>query len=344
MMPSRLLFHCPDRQLPARLLSLYRDEAPEAGDRRRSWLRIVPPSPPAIPDALSVTDFKSYLTCPFRFYLKRILCMEAADDLAVEMDGATFGDICHDVFNAFAKDAERRSWSDDRIIGAWFEKTMEHLIGARFGRELPVQLIIQVESLRQRLAAAARMQAESVKEGWQILDHEQKFVRELDGMILKGRIDRIDRHRDGRIRVLDYKTQGTAVSPEDAHFRSMRAGDPDWSAAGGKQAWADLQLPLYRFLLEEKYGAAVQCGYFILPDAVSETGIRLFDAMTDEAYEKALLCAKAVVQAIRAARFWPPRDAAVDYDYQALLFDAPVLSVDPAELIKHGPDAEKAGS
>ena len=40
---------------------------------------------------LPVTAFRDYLTCPFRFYLRRILKLQAADDSAAELDGAQFG-------------------------------------------------------------------------------------------------------------------------------------------------------------------------------------------------------------------------------------------------------------
>ena len=54
---------------------------------------------------------------------------------------------------------------------------------------------------------------------------------------ITGRIDRVDRHADGRYRVIDYKTADTPVSPETSHRR------------GKQKQWIDLQLPLYHQLL-----------------------------------------------------------------------------------------------
>jgi RecB family exonuclease len=86
---------------------------------------------------------------------------------------------------------------------------------------------------------------------------------------LKGRIDRIDRHPDGRWRIIDYKTSATAVTPDAAHF-APRSG-----------AWKDLQLPLYVKLLPalgDLDGGPVSATdaelvYFNLPPKADEAGI-----------------------------------------------------------------------
>ena len=74
----------------------------------------------------------------------------------------------------------------------------------RFGGELTLPLVVQFESARQRLRAAAEIEARERQDGWRTERVEWKFEFPLGGLTVSGKIDRIDRHRDGRVRVLDY--------------------------------------------------------------------------------------------------------------------------------------------
>jgi ATP-dependent helicase/nuclease subunit B len=134
---------------------------------------------------------------------------------------------------------------------------------------------------------------------------------------VKGKIDRIDRHADGRVRVLDYKTGDTASDPIAAHLRSVRAdelGRPEWlrtsNVEGKPLTWVDLQLPLYRLAVAATWGDAVACGYFNLPKAASETAVLLWNDFSRETQASAEACAAGVVTAVLSGEFWPPRELA----------------------------------
>ena len=53
---------------------------------------------------LSVTQFRSYLSCPFRFYLQHGLGMNEIDPEKSEMDARDFGNLVHDALERFARD------------------------------------------------------------------------------------------------------------------------------------------------------------------------------------------------------------------------------------------------
>ena len=190
---------------------------------------------------------------------------------------------------------------------------------------------VQVEQLRLRLDAFAEKQAERAAAGWLIERTEGQgrehtdAVLEVDGqpMILRGRIDRIDVHRDtGQRAILDYKSSDTAKTPEKAHQRG--------------EEWIDLQLPLYRHLarslgIEEP----VQLGYVLLPKDVEKAGFCMAQ-WTDQDLAAADEVARQVVRDIRHERFWPPADPAPDFseEFAAICQDkvfekhlAPVLEV-----------------
>jgi ATP-dependent helicase/nuclease subunit B len=157
-------------------------------------------------------------------------------------------------------------------------------------------------------------------------------------LIVSGKIDRIDRHEGtGARRVLDYKTSDQPVEPAEAHLRAARrAGETAAEFArvefeGKPRVWKDLQLPLYLRALATG-GAAAECGYFNLPKAVGETGIRIWENYTRELDAAAWRCALGVAAAIRAGEFWPPaewtgREAERD-DFAALFLRGAAESVE----------------
>jgi ATP-dependent helicase/nuclease subunit B len=170
---------------------------------------------------------------------------------------------------------------------------------------------------------------------------EHRLEAIIGGIRVIGKIDRIDRHRDsGRLRVIDYKTSERAVTPAKAHLAGANREVPVYARidAGGKPAtWINLQLPLYRMLLEAEghFTGPMELAYFNLPRAVRETGVSPWDTWDDALFESAVQCALGVIADVSARRFWPPAPR-VQYDEFAGLFVG-----DPA-LCFVPPDAEGA--
>lgn len=315
--PSRLLLACPDGELPARVSLLFdrpplRASAPSAP--AQATLRLLPPAcdPARIPKKLSVTAFKTYIDCPFRFYLSHVLGMASEDDGGRELNPMDFGSLAHE---ALALLAAAPDLDDEDRIRTLLLEGLDRLVHKQFGSRPPFALLIQFESLRQRLRAAARVHAASVREGWRIFSAEQTFSVDLDGMELRARIDRIDRHDDGRIRILDYKTTDSGKSPNETHYQPRL------------QKWIDLQLPLYRHVYGQLHPgtAPISVGFFNLPKAVANTDIaelNFINKKGEDLYPAAIDCAREVLAAIRAGLFWPPAEKRADQDNFSLLFSA----------------------
>jgi ATP-dependent helicase/nuclease subunit B len=179
-------------------------------------------------------------------------------------------------------------------------------------------LRLQVQSARERLRALARLQAEEYQAGWRVQWVEKEFqgVLDLAGMPVWLRIDRIDRHVDGRVRVIDYKTHRKESTPRSTHLKRF---SPEESPsplgpllAHGKTAksmcrWTDLQLPLYALTVQKSLGLATppQAFYALLPEAVSAVQFVEFDNLRD-CLDNALLWAEEAARRIRQGVFWPP--------------------------------------
>jgi ATP-dependent helicase/nuclease subunit B len=312
--PSRLLLCCAEEALPGRVAFLFR-EAPTAragAPWARAWrLR---PEAAAPPEKISVTALRDWLACPFRFYLRHVVKMERVEPNKAELDALDFGTLVHAALQAMGEDAALRDSTDEPTLRAGLLAALERRARAQFGGELTLPLVVQLESARQRLAAAARAQARERAAGWRIERVEWKFELRLGGLAVRGKIDRVDRHEaTGAVRVLDYKTSDTAVSPDRAHFgpASAAAERPEWMRAviGGKErGWLDLQLPLYRRAVEAEFGAGVACGYFNLPKAVGDTAVSLWSGLDDVAQAAAMTCAEGAASAIAVGKFWPPAE------------------------------------
>ena len=325
--PSRLLLHCADADLPGRVRFLFQEVAVARPSFpwRRAW-QLQPGWTPAA-DRLAVTALRAWLACPFRFYLSRVRRMNAVDTAKTELDALDFGTLCHAALEAMGREDALRDCVDETVLREFLLARLEAEVRRRFGTELTLPLVMQVESARQRLAAAAVVQAQTRAEGWVIETVERKFSLEIGGLSVIGQVDRVDRHAvTGETRVLDYKTSDQAVWPETAHLRKVRRNDraPEFArctpAGDQVMVWSDLQLPLYLRALAADHPGPVSCAYFNLPKAVSETAIMGWADYTPALAEAAWHCAEGVAAAIRAGEFWPPNE-----DVEARLDDFATL-------------------
>ncbi len=317
--PSRLLLRCADEELPRRVRFLFRHV--EGARAMPAWQRAWQLTPPRVspPAKVAVTGLRAWLECPFRFYLQRVLRMESVDPAKNELDAFDFGTLCHAALEAMGNEAALRDCTDATTLRAFLLERVELEAARRYGAELTLPLLVQVESARQRLSRVADIQAQHRAEGWVIERVEQPFTLEIDGLTISGKIDRIDRHEtSGAVLVLDYKTSDRPVDPFDAHVRGAKREEtaPEFARFvynGRECVWTDLQLPLY---LRAIAGGAVTSdrpallngGYFNLPKASTETSLRPWEDYTRELEDAAWHCGEGVARAIRAGEFWPPNE------------------------------------
>ena len=280
--PSRLLLGAQDGDDLARRLISLTTEPRSVTSPIHAAAGLVPPE--IDPEKMrafrvfSVTNFRSYIRSPRLFYFKNILRLESQDDSADELDPGMFGTAIHTVLQEFG---ERHTGGKGTGDPAKIETELKTILDEHMRREFgpfalpPVRA--QSRALEARLSVFARHQAALFSDGWQIAYVEKKRSLVVPFPVpggpqdvkLKGRIDRIDRHPEGKWRVIDYKTSSQAVTPDKAHF-GKRSGE-----------WKDLQLPLYVKLLPELGDIAggpmsaehTDLVYFNLPPKDDEAGI-----------------------------------------------------------------------
>ena len=348
--PSRLLFACPPEDLAARVSLLFGATLParESPAWSLTW-QLTPPAPDdsmRIFERLPVTAFRDYLSCPFRFYLRRGLRMERDDGPLLELDARHFGTLCHLVVEDFAASAVRDS-DREKEISEFFENTLASIVSHEYGDRLPVPILVQRESARQRLNWWATIEAEQRRLGWQIVEYERSLDSEenpwlVHGVRITGKIDRIERSSATEtLRILDFKT-GRLKSPRDAHLRNLRrhedpTGLPSWMmipAGNSVQRWVDLQLPLYLLALDAAgQSGPMVAGYANLGRAKSEVALKVWDDLDGHLLAAARTCLEGVIESVTARRFWPPAER-VDYDdFGQILLGDPQQSVNPSNLL-----------
>jgi len=325
--PSRLLFAASPELVAQRVLRFFADapirpvQSPLAGGlvSSRCEFAFEVPRPRPLPEpirSMSVTSFKKYLACPYRFYLDHILKLRRSDDKAKELDGLSFGNLAHAVLEGFGR-SEARDANDADTIERELNHRLNKLVREHFGGHPGAAILVQTEQLRLRLQALARWQAGRAAEGWRIehvelsfSDHCGKLDVDGEPMLLTGRIDRIDvNERIGQREILDYKTSDVGDPPEKTHRKN------------GK--WIDLQLPLYRHLVRAVgIDGVVRLGYILLPKGTADVGASIAK-WTEADLTDADRVACEVIRGIREERFWPPKDPPPKYseDFAPICMD-----------------------
>ncbi len=312
--PTRLIFATQPEIVARRLKKFYLGDDVSrrpltsglTTENETSHLTIPRPAPLKKPiEQLSVTAFRDYISCPYRFYLKHVLDLKPLSDDLRELDAISFGNVIHAVLQAFGE-SDARDLRDEKEIRDFLNNTLNAEVVQRFGAKPPATIAVQREQARVRLENFARWQSQWRHEGWMIRYTERalrgKSARIQIGdqsMLLKGRIDRIDRNdRTDEWAIFDYKSGDGDETPEKVHRKGRKK----------EKEWIDLQLPLYRMLVRD-LGIVNQVRVGFIRLSRSMSALRpLFADWTAEEFAEAEEKARWVVDNILKENFWPPTE------------------------------------
>jgi ATP-dependent helicase/nuclease subunit B len=200
------------------------------------------PAPSAaslLPVRLSASHAQSLVNCPYQFYARRLLRLEAPEDVLEEPGKREFGEALHEALRRFHEEwgsSELETVEPDRLrlslvrhASVVFAQDKERLPGLLAYERRFLSLVDDYITWAQQHSSA----------GWRWVAAEQELARPLvldDGreLELTGRLDRIDRRADGTLMVLDYKARGA-----EELKRGLRIPGED------------VQLPFYGLLLRD---------------------------------------------------------------------------------------------
>ena len=293
-------------------------------DRQSSNLLIPPLSIEEHPVRhMSVTAFRDYLLCPYRFFLRHVLRIRPIDDAANELAANQFGDLVHGALEWYGLSDDKSLTHVDKIERAMLEH-LHNYADKFYGKNTSSAVKLQIMQAEKRLRFVAKEQARRIASGW-VIHKTEASVREeaVDGaraatievddreMGIRGRFDRIDHHPEtGRWAILDYKTHGH--KPEKKHLRKTPDG----------YEWIDLQLPLYRMLIPylgiEADVSDVDLGYFNVSEKPEETRINLAQFSEDLMLTAEDLI-RQIIRDVWAGKFEPTSDRVQYDDYEMIL-------------------------
>lgn len=221
--------------------------------------------------SISASNLNAFRECPFKFALWQI-GVQSDSPIFREMAPNIYGTLAHHVMQKFAEAKMAGSLpSDEEKMNAFFAETLQALCGKFFGSALPPLANFQIMQLREKLALFAKEHLDWEKEGWEIIMAEQKFEKEIKGVRLTGKLDRLDRNTASQnsICVIDYKTGATAKSE--------------------KEMQEDLQLPAYLKLLEDVFPPEVERRYAFVNFSADKTQEKVYAPL-------ALICGSGVIE------------------------------------------------
>jgi ATP-dependent helicase/nuclease subunit B len=250
------------------------DLADDAEVRAELERRFSPDTP------ISVTRLENFRYCPYRFYIEQVLGVEPTAEPEYRLEPTQWGSILH---SALERLYRRRLVPLDEIPDRLSSILPDLLKAEGLPRFWQLAVTRVCENL---LPEFIKLERAARAEGYQPVGTELRLQgRVAPDLSVKGRLDRLDQGPDG-YRVIDYKT-GQARATANA----VRSGE-------------HLQLPLYARLLQAENRGAAIANIGIL--SLREMSLRwLVDDKTPlaELIEAAVENARALVQAIRAARF-----------------------------------------
>lgn len=283
----------------------------------------------------SPSAIKSFLTCPLRFWLNKLLHVSPGDALQEdksEPDFAEYGTLLHAIlqdittrYSSVPEETDSNALASE--IAAYAEECCRKYVAEQYGDEsmaLPVPLRILQKSLSKTTQAFAKYHAEDLCNGWEVLQVEEQLCFSIpspDGapLLFDVRVDRIDRHKkDGRMRIIDYKSNDS--DPRKTHWEKLS----DTSAAlydeymppefviqdskGNSYRWNSVQLPLYAEALRiiHHLEEIPETAFYNLPRNTpgvirytTMCGVEAKSPMTKDLHEKAMQCIQAAAHLMR---------------------------------------------
>ncbi len=181
--------------------------------------------------SFSASSLNAFLTCKRRFYYHY---MKRFKESPKDENNSAVGSLLHELLKeAYEKDKNPYAL-EERLI--WLLETRENITPKERLDTLVVLKKIQAFYLKEKERFKAKIK---------ILDLEKSFETIIQGIVFKGRIDRIDKTADNEIILLDYKFKSDLKL--DNMSKTQRGGLSPIEIA---QISTDYQMAIYAFALK----------------------------------------------------------------------------------------------
>ena len=162
----------------------------------------------AVPERVSISAYNSLVACPYQFYARHILRLNELDEVQEGIEKRDYGDHVHQILQNFHERYARVSEHPVGELTAALREISEEVFAGLLQQDFSARawLLLWYASL----PGYIEWQMENEAQGWRYAESEQAFDWQLEGVRLRGRIDRLDVRGEEKL-VLDYKTQSDAL-------------------------------------------------------------------------------------------------------------------------------------
>ncbi len=188
---------------------------------------------------LSSSRLKKFLTCKRGYYLSEIMSIEYEDLPSDSLGAQDIGIFLHSSLQELYEGGE--SFLDARSL----HLRLKDLLFKKFHKD--PRWLLERELWQKKLMAFCEHEIDHFKQGWKPFAFEVKLNCFFEGVRLEGRIDRIDKNKNGEFCVLDYKS-GKISMPNQKAIEKM----------------IDFQLQFYYLLVQNKYKNVSKAGFYDL--------------------------------------------------------------------------------
>lgn len=170
--------------------------------------RSVQPAPvvatETVPAGVSISGYNSLVACPYQFYARHILRLNELDEVQEAIEKRDYGERVHEILQRFHERYPQVSGHDMAEMDAALRRISEEVFADLLAQDFAARAWLA--RWYKSLPAYLEWQTENEAKGWRYAEAESKFDWQLEGVRLRGRIDRLDVREDEML-VLDYKTQ-----------------------------------------------------------------------------------------------------------------------------------------
>ncbi len=158
---------------------------------------------------IRVTDIDSYRTCPRKFFIERILCLEPCEIKEYKIETMLLGNIVHEIMqnllsSSFRNEEDFKAGAKEIIANILVHKPIEN-----YWKNFIMDSFLTI------LPEIYKIECNIIKEGYSFMSAEFPIEGELiKGIKLKGKIDRVDRkvRSTKSVQLIDYKTSSIQFS------------------------------------------------------------------------------------------------------------------------------------
>ncbi|MFW6162980.1 MAG: PD-(D/E)XK nuclease family protein [Planctomycetota bacterium] len=251
----------------------------------------------------SASRLEAYRTCPFYFFVGKVLGLEPREEPTEGVDWLQRGIIYHDILERVYRavddptDLDQLLTALPAVAAAVLDEAPERqgfrrtAWWAQTRREIVEHVRGSLEALTddELCGDFVPLRYEAAFGLWGEPPLVVRDPGEDDRFVLRGLIDRVDRDAAGRLRVIDYKTAG----PSSYRDSALRDGEK-------------IQLPLYALAARDALGLGEpRSGFYWHVRHAEPSPLKLEDFGPREAIDTALAHAWEAIRGARAGRFVP---------------------------------------